>query len=381
MKRFIAVFSIFCLLFSLSSTASALGSFWDNPKAIEHASESVVMLTCYDSDGNAIVTGSGFAALDNGVIVTNYHVIDGEYESIQANTEAGLYFDIDEILCYDAASDIAILKTNAKTGLDLLSTGSSSSLKKGARVVAIGSPQGFLNTVSEGIYSGVYVLDNTEYLLFSASISHGSSGGALFNEKGKVIGITSATWEEGQNLNFAVPIEKVEALWKSYQDGTYVEEDTMSYYFTDAAGLLTEKQWKKIEFRLSDISEEYGVGVYIVTLEDFKELGNFDDVFEFSQEFYNFYHLGMGNNNDGILLLLSMAERDYSLVTYGPSAHYAFTDFGLSAVAASFLDDFKDDDWYPGFADYVETCEELLEYAAEGTPIDEDFTGDLDIAA
>ena len=221
MKRFFAIFLILSILVSIIPAGFAEASFFSDPVAIEHAADSVVMLTCYDSDGKPFASGSGFAAFDAGVIVTNYHVIEGDVAAVQAHTEAGLYFDINEVLCYDIVSDIAILKTNARIGLDLLETGSSS-LLKGSRVVAIGSPQGFMNTVSEGIYSGIYILD-TEYLLFSASISAGSSGGALFNEDGKVIGITSATWTEGQNLNLAVPIEKVEALWDSYKNGTYVE--------------------------------------------------------------------------------------------------------------------------------------------------------------
>ncbi len=222
MKRIIALVCVLCILFSLPSAAFAESSFWGNPEAIEQAAESVVMLTCFDSSGNTIATASGFVAFENGVIVTNYHVIEGDVAAIQAHTESGLYFDINDVLCYDVASDIAILRTNARTGLDLLEISSSSPLLKGSHVVAIGSPQGFMNTVSEGIYSGIYILD-TEYLLFSASISAGSSGGALFNEDGKVIGITSATWTEGQNLNLAVPIEKVQALWESYKNGTYVE--------------------------------------------------------------------------------------------------------------------------------------------------------------
>ena len=153
---------------------------------------------------------------------TNYHVIDGQISAIKGNTENGMSFDINEVLCYDQAADIAILKTNEKTRLDLLTLGSSSNLGKGSRVVAIGSPLGLLNTITEGIYSGI-IYDDADYILFSAAISSGSSGGALFNEDGEVIGVTAATYTEGQNLNLAVPIENVIKLWDLYKNGNYVE--------------------------------------------------------------------------------------------------------------------------------------------------------------
>ncbi len=206
---------LFSLIFGIPVYSFAKIPFFQDPDAIQNAAESVLMLTCYDENGNEIASGSGFLAFEDGVIVTNYHVVSGGVASIIAGTEDGLYFNIDEVLFLDPVSDIAILKTKAKTRLDLLKLGEVESLKKGSRVVAIGSPLGLLNTVSEGIYSGI-IYDETDYILFSASISHGSSGGALFNEDGEVIGVTSASYEAGQNLNFAVPIENVITLWNTY---------------------------------------------------------------------------------------------------------------------------------------------------------------------
>ena len=222
MKRWISFVLILTLLLSLSVSAFAAMPFYEDSKAIARAAESVLMLTCYDKEGNAVSSGSGFLAFEDGIIVTNYHVIEGITGAIQANTEDGMYFDINEILCIDPAADVAILKTKARTRLDLLKLGSSSSLGKGSRVVAIGSPLGLLNTVSEGIYSGI-IFDETDYILFTAAISSGSSGGALFNEDGEVVGVTAATYTEGQNLNLAVPIENVVKLWELYQSGEYVE--------------------------------------------------------------------------------------------------------------------------------------------------------------
>ena len=222
MKRWISFVLMLTMLLSLPADAFAKTPFYEDSKAIARAAESVLMLTCYDKEGNAVSTGSGFLAFEDGIIITNYHVIEGITGAIKANTEDGMYFDINEILCTDPAADVALLKTKARTRLDLLTLGSSSSLGKGSRVVAIGSPLGLLNTVSEGIYSGI-IFDETDYILFTAAISSGSSGGALFNEDGEVVGVTAASYTEGQNLNLAVPIENVEKLWNLYQSGEYVE--------------------------------------------------------------------------------------------------------------------------------------------------------------
>ena len=107
--------------------------FVDDTEAIAQASQSVVMLTCYDKDGEPYATGSGFAIFDNGVIVTNYHVIEQEVYRIKAQTESGGSFECPTVLAYDAEKDIAILKADRETGLTLLPPGSSKDLQKAQR--------------------------------------------------------------------------------------------------------------------------------------------------------------------------------------------------------------------------------------------------------
>lgn len=181
--------------------------FSDSPTAIEQASKSVVLLECYDKTGELYCTGSAFAAFEDGVFVTNYHVVEQEVYSIIAKTEDGTMFEIDSILAYEPEYDIAIIRTKAKTDISPLPLGFTVNLGKGEKVVAIGSPLGLLNTVSTGVFSGYNDTGVLSEIQFSASISHGSSGGALFNNAGEVIGITTASYTEGQNLNVAVPIQ------------------------------------------------------------------------------------------------------------------------------------------------------------------------------
>ncbi len=202
-------------LFATGVFTPIVRSFSENTEAIANASDSVVMLSCYDKNGELYSTGSGFAIFEDGVIATNYHVIEKEVYRVKAETESGHSFECSTVLAYDAERDIAILKADRKTELALLTPGDSEALQKGEKVVAIGSPLGLINSVSTGVFSG-YIDDKTGRMLqFTAAISHGSSGGALFNDAGEVIGITFASLTAGQSLNLAVPMIEVQRLYEN----------------------------------------------------------------------------------------------------------------------------------------------------------------------
>ena len=225
--------------------------FSDSPDAIQAASDSVVLLNCYDKKGELFCTGSAFAAFEDGVFVTNYHVISDEVYSVVAYTEDGMMFAIDSVIAYDEAKDVAILKTAAKTNIAPLSLGDPDSLEKGEKVVAIGSPLGFMNTVSTGVFSAYNQLPNMVEIQFSASISSGSSGGALFNDSGEVIGITYASYTDGQNLNVAVPISYAADLWDNKNAATPLSlpelYDSREHIETYSASILWDE---KIPFDL-----------------------------------------------------------------------------------------------------------------------------------
>lgn len=84
------------------------------------------------------------------------------------------------------------------------------------------------------------------------------------------------------------------------------------------------------------VSEQYGCGVYIVTVEDFTDYSDAYYVDDFGEELFSSYDLGLGDGNCGILLILSMAERDYGLVAHGDFANTAFTDYGKDAARGIF---------------------------------------------
>ncbi len=178
---------------------------------ISELSSSVVLIETFDSKGNPLATGSGFAINEKGYILTNFHVIEGA-ANIEVITDVDTRFLVKGIVAYDDIKDIAILKIDNVENLISLSLHKGAGVLIGDEVVAIGSPVGIKNTVSAGTVSGIREYLGMDVLQITAPISHGSSGGALFNMYGEVVGITSFGVDQGQNINFAIPISELDNL-------------------------------------------------------------------------------------------------------------------------------------------------------------------------
>ncbi|MBP3622841.1 MAG: TPM domain-containing protein [Oscillospiraceae bacterium] len=143
-------------------------------------------------------------------------------------------------------------------------------------------------------------------------------------------------------------------------------------HVTDAVGLLSNEEIMALEQQAGQIEDSYGCAPYILVVEDFRVYEDTTDIFEAGMNLYERWELGHGPEKNGLLLILSMAERDYALVTYGSVTHRAFTDYGQDALCEQFLDNFRNDDWAGGFRDYLDGCAWLLEQAKNGTPYDVD---------
>lgn len=141
----------------------------------------------------------------------NHHVIQNGDRAV-AEFPDGRAVNIDGVLASHKARDVAIIKAHGDN-FQTLTLGDSDRLEVGDEVVAIGSPHGLESTVSNGIISAIRTVEEKGKLLqITAPISHGSSGGPLFNMAGQVVGITSSGIEEGENLNFAIPINDAKRL-------------------------------------------------------------------------------------------------------------------------------------------------------------------------
>lgn len=138
-------------------------------------------------------------------------------------------------------------------------------------------------------------------------------------------------------------------------------------HVTDAAGLLSEDERDALEDQAELIEDLYDFGVYIVTVDDYRSYST-GGVYQAGTAIYDYYTLGVGEGREGLMLLLSMNDRDYALVIHGEAAHYAFSDNARTLMTEYFLDDFAANSWYWGFVDYLDVAEQLLEAAAAGDP-------------
>lgn len=146
-------------------------------------------------------TGSGFFVSAEGDILTNYHVI-ANAGNIRVVPQNGISFNA-SVRAYDSEGDIALLMINAGRATPFLRI-SREIPRQGEAVIAIGNPRGLSGTVSNGIISAFRKINHHTWIQFTAPVSPGSSGGALVNLNGEVVGMPTMLLENGQNLNFAI---------------------------------------------------------------------------------------------------------------------------------------------------------------------------------
>lgn len=169
---------------------------------------SVVMIEVLDNQGTCFKTGSGILVHPQGYILTNFHVVsDSSHYRINLEGEAESY-SCHDIIKYNYIYDLALLRIDHPCRPLPIYRGQKP-LIRGQKVVAIGSPLGLFNSVSDGIISGFRTIHDTDMIQFTAPTSPGSSGGALLNMQGEVIGICTAGIQEGQNLNLAVEYQTI----------------------------------------------------------------------------------------------------------------------------------------------------------------------------
>lgn len=180
--------------------------------------------------------GSGFIISEEGFLITNFHVIEGE-----SQISVEVYFQKDgqldrrvfkqvRIVAMNKFADLALLQIQDKDSpkFNRVPLGDSETLAVGDRVFAIGSPLGLERTVTEGIVSTkTRQLMGELYLQTSAQINPGNSGGPLFNLRGEVIGVINMKLSIGEGLGFAIPIDTVKFFLK-HRDAFAYDNDNPS---------------------------------------------------------------------------------------------------------------------------------------------------------
>lgn len=195
--KFIVLFSLLCL--------SVFAQAPKKPSDIaREQGQAVVVIEALDANGNVNGQGSGFLVTSKGAVVTNLHVIQGAHTA-RVKLPNGDVYKTQDLVDVDDTKDLAILKIKGFK-LPTVVLGDSDKTEIGEAVTVISSPEGLTNSLSTGVVSGVRRLEGLRVFQITAPISQGSSGGAVFDSNGNVIGIVTYLLRGGQNLNFAVPI-------------------------------------------------------------------------------------------------------------------------------------------------------------------------------
>ncbi|KPJ55436.1 hypothetical protein AMJ47_00665 [Parcubacteria bacterium DG_72] len=216
--------------------------------------------------------GTGFIVSEDGLIVTNKHVVLEEEANYTVFTNSGRKFEA-KVLAKDPIQDLAVLKINQKEQVDeqgeysiekfpVVKLGDSEKLEIGQTVIAIGNALGeFRNTVSSGVVSGlgrritasdssgsfVETLENV--IQTDAAINRGNSGGPLLNLKAEVIGINTAVVSGAQSIGFALPINQVKRAIEQVK-----ETGEIIYAFIGVRYILINEQVQEEK----DLPVDYG---------------------------------------------------------------------------------------------------------------------------
>lgn len=267
---FLAVFVFLTAAFARAQASGAEGIY-------EKYNAAVVRIYSYHQDKTLHGQGSGVILKDLGLVITNHHVLG---DGVELNAQnSGKFLKMDSVVASNPQMDILILHysekddDNKKMKIPSLKICEKKNIKIGQRIYAIGSPYDLENTITEGLISGIRreTDSSREFIQLSAPISQGSSGGAILNAKGELVGITSMviSGQTAQNLNFAIPIYEIMKLLNKNGAGNMTGADLANYYFNmanndfmnsrysaaithykKALSLQKENEWAAINYQL-----------------------------------------------------------------------------------------------------------------------------------
>lgn len=244
MKKSYNIVKAFILFLSLSSIIYSQGA----DEIFANVNDAIVVIEAVDFDGSKSKSGSGVIIKDKGILVTNFHIFAGNEKLTIKHKDAEIKYT--EIIGFNVEKDVLVLKLE-DINCSQIKVGNSGDLKVGSKVYAIGSPMGLENTLSEGLVGGFRKFEkkenDLEYIQITAPISPGSSGGAVLNSNGELVGISTMGYKEGENLGFAIRIE--DAL--NVDLGEYADKvklEAVNYFFK-GKHLYEDTQYdKSVEF-------------------------------------------------------------------------------------------------------------------------------------
>ena len=211
-KRIFPQLLLIAVSFFLASATPTL-SQETLPELVRRVKPSVVAIATYDSQGEALMTGSGFFVRP-GQVVTNLHVVRGAQRTeIKTLDGKGRVFPVTGVLAVDEEGDLALLNVDMPAERTRISELTRVLPDEGEQIVVIGNPLKLEGSVSDGIVSAVREVPNVGKIIqITAPISHGNSGSPVFNMKGQVVGVVTIKVTNGQNINLAISTARVDLL-------------------------------------------------------------------------------------------------------------------------------------------------------------------------
>jgi len=181
--------------------------------------------------------GTGFIIREDGLIVTNNHVVDkADIIKVQLEERSKESFDA-KVIGKDARTDIALIKVETKRKLPYLKMGDSASVQVGEWVAAFGNPYGYGHSMTKGIISAVGreidELNLFPFMQTDASINPGNSGGPLVNTQGLVIGVNAAIDARAQGIGFVIPIDNVKSILPQLEKEGSIQRGYMGVQLED----------------------------------------------------------------------------------------------------------------------------------------------------
>ncbi len=198
-----------CFLLASSGAGSPALAQADLPNLIKKAQSSIVVILTYTEEGTRLGQGTGFFIAKNGDLITNYHVLHRASRS-KVKLLNGEEYEVKGVVAEDLDGDLARLSVDIP-GEKVAPLPVSPTLPRvGEKVVVIGTPLGLDQTVSDGIVSAIREVPGFGRIIqMTAPISPGSSGSPVLNMAGEVVGVVTFLLVAGQNLNFAIPADRI----------------------------------------------------------------------------------------------------------------------------------------------------------------------------